>query len=149
MKETLDTITWIWVNFGMIGVIVVVITLIAHFMLKGIKEGLEKQLQAASESIGDELSRCRDNTNNVEQIIISVLRADINLRGGCGDTRPQHLLTAAELYRKILNTPHYGIFYWTKQGYIKALANKHPGIENLLKQENIQELQKQDKYLNR
>lgn len=130
------------------GIIVTVITLIAYFILKGIKEGLEKQLQAASESIGNELSQCHANTNNIEQIIINVLRADIDLRSGGCDTRPQHLLTAAELYRRIQATPHYGIFYWTKQGYIKALANKYPGIEKLSDTKIIEELQKQDKYLN-
>lgn len=148
METIIDNFPWIWENLGMQGIIVAVITLIAYFILKGIKEGLEKQLQAASESIGNELTKFRDNTNNVEQIIINVLRADINLRSGGCDTSPQRLLTVAELFKRMKATKHYIIFYWTKQGYINALANKYPGIENLLKEEIIQDLQKQDKYLN-
>lgn len=148
METIIDNFPWIWENLGMQGIIVAVITLIAYFILKGIKEGLEKQLQAAAESIGNELTKCRDNTNNVEQIIINVLRADIDLRSGGCDTRPQRLLTVAELFKRMKTTKHYIIFYWAKQGYINALANKYPGIENLLKEEIIQDLQKQDKYLN-
>lgn len=148
METIIDNFPWIWENLGMQGIIVAVITLIAYFILKGIKEGLEKKLQAASESIGNELTKCRDNTNNVEQIIINVLRADFDFRSGCCNTSPQRLLTVAELFKRMKTTKHYIIFYWTKQGYINALANKYPGIENLLKEEIIQELQKQDKYLN-
>ena len=145
MKDTLDSITWIWQNFGMAGIIVGSVLLILFFILKGMKSSVVSQLETVSSAIDEEMSHCNASTNDISQIIDMIIEAKYDLRCGGRDTRPGHLLTVSRLYQNLQQISHYGIFYWVKQGYIKKLQLKYPGFECLTEPETIQFLKKHNK----
>lgn len=129
----------------MTGIIVGSLLLIVYFILKGMKNCVVSQLETVSSAIDDEMAHCNARTNNIRQIIDMIIEAKFDLRSGGKDTRPGHLLTVSQLYKSMHQISHYGIFYWVKQGYIKKLQLKYPGIECLTAPKTIQLLEEHNK----